>query len=62
VADVGCVVYAIVDALEKLDEWTAPEKISRVPAWRSGWDTTVYRAPKGTAVIITCVLSAVHSN
>ncbi|TFY78684.1 hypothetical protein EWM64_g5328 [Hericium alpestre] len=53
VADIGPVVYGVVDALAKLDEWVKPEKVDDVPEWRASWDTTVYKAPKGVALLIT---------
>ncbi|KAI0041481.1 aldehyde dehydrogenase [Auriscalpium vulgare] len=53
VADIGPVVFAISVALEKLDEWAAPEKPTDLPSWRSNWDTTVYKSPKGAVLIIT---------
>lgn len=57
IADLGVVVYAVVRALENLEEWTAPEKadIKTLPEWRQGWDTTTYKTPKGAALLITCV-------
>ena len=39
-------------AAEKLEEWTKPEK-PEVEEWRSSWDTTIYKVPKGVAVIIS---------
>ncbi|KAA1472621.1 aldehyde dehydrogenase [Dentipellis sp. KUC8613] len=53
VADLGPVVYAVVDALKHLDEWSAPDKVAEVPEWRASWDTTVYKTPKGVALFIT---------
>ncbi|ETW75178.1 hypothetical protein HETIRDRAFT_330758 [Heterobasidion irregulare TC 32-1] len=55
IADLGVVVYAVVRALENLEEWTAPEKadIKTLPEWRQGWDTTTYKTPKGAALLIT---------
>lgn len=42
------------NAIEKLDEWTTPQKPA-VEEWKSTWDTTVYRVPKGASLIIACV-------
>ncbi|KAI0055289.1 aldehyde dehydrogenase [Artomyces pyxidatus] len=53
VADIGPVVYGVTVALESLEEWTAPEKPSKLPQWRANWDTTVYKSPKGAVLIIT---------
>ncbi|KAI0030907.1 aldehyde dehydrogenase [Vararia minispora EC-137] len=53
IADAGPVVYSIAKALEKLDEWNAPDRPADLPAWRAGWDTTVYKTPKGAVLIIT---------
>ncbi|OBZ77611.1 Aldehyde dehydrogenase family 3 member B1 [Grifola frondosa] len=38
-------------AAEHLEEWAKPEK-PEVAAWRSTWDTTAYKCPKGLALII----------
>ncbi|THH09815.1 hypothetical protein EW146_g8575 [Bondarzewia mesenterica] len=55
IADLGVVVYAVVLALKNIEAWAAPEKVDvhALPEWRRGWDTTVYKTPKGTALIIT---------
>ena len=42
---------ACLHTIEKLEEWTAPHKPA-VEDWKSTWDTTVYRVPKGAALII----------
>ncbi|VDC06083.1 unnamed protein product [Peniophora sp. CBMAI 1063] len=41
VADMGPVVSFVVEALEKLEEWAAPESVDDVPAWQASW------APRG---------------
>jgi len=53
VADIGPVVYGVVNMLENLEEWTSPDKPAKLPAWRANWDTTVYKSPKGAVLLIT---------
>ncbi|KAI0266374.1 aldehyde dehydrogenase [Gloeopeniophorella convolvens] len=53
VADLGPVVYGVTNALENLEEWVSPDKPTKLPQWRANWDTTVYKTPKGTALVIT---------
>ncbi|KAI4524946.1 aldehyde dehydrogenase [Schizophyllum commune Loenen D] len=50
--DTTPIVPAALRAAEKLEEWTKPEK-PEVEEWRSSWDTTIYKVPKGVAVIIS---------
>ncbi|KAL6301465.1 Aldehyde/histidinol dehydrogenase [Sparassis latifolia] len=50
-AEIGAVLGAVLNTVENLDEWTQPEK-PKVAAWRSSWDTTVYKVPKGVVLII----------
>ncbi|KDQ52222.1 hypothetical protein JAAARDRAFT_62005 [Jaapia argillacea MUCL 33604] len=60
-AELGAVVQAALNAADKLEEWTRPEKVE-VEEWRKNWDTTVYRKAKGIVCIISpwnypCALS-----
>ena len=50
--DTTPIVPAALRAAEKLEEWTKPEKPT-VEEWRSSWDTTIYKQPKGVALIIS---------
>ncbi|CCM01190.1 uncharacterized protein FIBRA_03238 [Fibroporia radiculosa] len=38
--------------LKYLDEWAQPTKPREVEDWRSGWNPTVYKQPKGLSLII----------
>jgi len=49
--DLGPVLGGALYAAEHLEEWTKPEK-PEVEEWRSSWDTTVYKVPKGVVLII----------
>lgn len=49
----GCIVSAV-SAANSLEEWTKPEK-PKVEEWCMGWHPTIYRAPKGVAVVISFV-------
>ncbi|KAI0944972.1 hypothetical protein AcV7_001631 [Taiwanofungus camphoratus] len=51
VSELISLINACVYATENLQEWTKPEK-PEVEAWRSSWDTTVYKVPKGLALVI----------
>lgn len=51
--ELGTIVQACLYAAERLEEWNKPEKPT-VEEWRSSWDTTVYKEPKGVALIISC--------
>lgn len=50
--EIGPIITGSIHAAESLEEWTKPEK-PKVEAWRSSWDTTVYRVPKGAALLIS---------
>ena len=50
--EVGTVIRSCLYAAESLEEWTKPEKPT-VEEWRSSWDTTIYKVPKGVALIIS---------
>ncbi|KAJ7114602.1 Aldehyde/histidinol dehydrogenase [Mycena crocata] len=49
--EIGPVVGGAVRAAASLEEWNKPEK-PQVEEWRSGWDTTIYKTPKGVVLII----------
>lgn len=49
--ELGPIITGAVSAADKLEEWNAPEK-PPVEQWRSGWDTTIFKAPKGTVLFI----------
>ncbi|CAL1708829.1 unnamed protein product [Somion occarium] len=51
-AEVSPVIQSALHAIEHVEEWARPEK-PEVEAWRSSWDTTVYKVPKGVALIIS---------
>lgn len=44
-------ITAVAYTLEHFEEWARPEK-PEVEAWRSSWDTTIHKVPKGVALII----------
>lgn len=50
--ELGPMVSSALHAVENLDKWNSPEK-PQVEAWRSGWDTTIFKAPKGTVLSIS---------
>ena len=54
-AEIIPVFNGAMQAAENLEEWAKPEK-PQVEAWRSSWDTTIYRVPKGVSLIIAYVL------
>lgn len=54
VSEVGSVFNSALRAAEKLEEWAKPEK-PEVDAFKSSWDVTVHKTPKGVALIISCV-------
>lgn len=50
--------FAIASALrvvDSLEEWAKPEKPHITEEWRSGWDATIYKTPKGPSLIVTYV-------
>jgi aldehyde dehydrogenase (NAD+) len=49
--ELGPIVSSALHAVENLEKWNSPEK-PQVEAWRSGWDTTIFKAPKGTVLDI----------
>ncbi|KZT24139.1 aldehyde dehydrogenase [Neolentinus lepideus HHB14362 ss-1] len=51
IPETGPIVAGCVAAAENLENWASPEK-PEVEAWRSAWDTTVYKVPKGAITII----------
>ncbi|TCD61178.1 hypothetical protein EIP91_008822 [Steccherinum ochraceum] len=52
IAETSGVIESALFAAEHLEEWSRPEKV-QVEEWRSSWDTTVYKTPKGVALIIS---------
>ncbi|KAI0790454.1 Aldehyde/histidinol dehydrogenase [Abortiporus biennis] len=50
--ELGPVVQACLRAVKYLEEWAEPEK-PPVEEWRSNWDTTIYKAPKGVVLLIS---------
>jgi aldehyde dehydrogenase (NAD+) len=54
--ELGPMVSSALHAAENLETWTSPEK-PQVEAWRSVWDTTIFKAPKGTVVNIRQVVT-----
>ena len=56
VTEISATVQAAVRATTLLEEWTKPEK-PQVQEWRQSWDTTVYKEPKGVALLISYVQS-----
>ena len=58
VAEIGPVIGSAVRAAAKLEQWTQPVK-PEVEEWRSSWDTTIYKVPKGVALIISYVISLI---
>ncbi|KAI0747139.1 aldehyde dehydrogenase [Daedaleopsis nitida] len=53
VAEVSHLITAILNAVENLEEWAAPKPCPTKEAWRSSWDATLYKEPKGVALIIS---------
>ncbi|KAI0075949.1 aldehyde dehydrogenase [Panus rudis PR-1116 ss-1] len=52
VGEVSPVILNCLEAAEHLAEWAAPEK-PVTEAWRASWDATIYKVPKGVALIIS---------
>ncbi|KAL1725747.1 Aldehyde/histidinol dehydrogenase [Schizophyllum commune] len=52
IGELSPAVSAAIHAANKLEEWTKPEKPT-VEEWRSSWDTTIYKQPKGVSIIIS---------
>jgi len=52
VAEISPVIHSALRAAENLTQWSAPEK-PQVEEWRSTWDSTVYKMPKGASLIIS---------
>ncbi|KAI9458240.1 Aldehyde/histidinol dehydrogenase [Boletus coccyginus] len=50
--ELGPIITGALDAANKLEEWNAPEK-PQVEHWRSGWDTTILKVPKGAVLLIS---------
>lgn len=52
IGELSPAVSACINAANKLEEWAKPEK-PVVEEWRSSWDTTIHKVPKGVAIIIS---------
>ena len=52
VAEVSHLVTSALNAAEHLEEWAAPVPCPTKEAWRSSWNATLYKEPKGVALII----------
>ena len=52
VIEISTTIQAAVKATTLLEEWTAPEK-PQVQEWRSSWDATIYKEPKGVVLLIS---------
>lgn len=50
------IINACKNAIEKLEEWTTPEK-PPVPEWRQSFDVSIHPVPKGVALMISSVVS-----
>ena len=50
--EISPVVTACIHAANSLEEWTKPDK-PQVEEWRSSYDTTIHKAPKGIVINIT---------
>ncbi len=57
--ELSTVIRSCLHAAEHLEEWARPEK-PIVEEWRSSWDTTIYKVPKGVALIISYVSPTPH--
>ncbi|KAJ7573939.1 Aldehyde/histidinol dehydrogenase [Mycena floridula] len=51
IPEMGPIVGGALRAAESLKEWNKEEK-PKVEEWRSSWDTTVFKVPKGVVLII----------
>ncbi|KZT06718.1 aldehyde dehydrogenase [Laetiporus sulphureus 93-53] len=51
VSELGSVIAQCLYAAEHLEEWAKPEEVQG-EAWRSHWNPTTYKAPKGVVLII----------
>lgn len=49
--EVSASISTVTYALQHFEEWARPEK-PEVEAWRSSWDSTIHKVPKGVALII----------
>ncbi|PFH47735.1 hypothetical protein AMATHDRAFT_67022 [Amanita thiersii Skay4041] len=49
--EVGPIIERCMICADKLEEWTKPERVE-VPDWMKLWNPTVYKAAKGTVLII----------
>ena len=51
IPEISPVVAACILAANSLEEWTKPDK-PQVEEWRSSYNTTIYKAPKGVVINI----------
>ncbi|KAH9849041.1 aldehyde dehydrogenase [Lenzites betulinus] len=52
VSEIAATITATLAAVDSLEEWAAPEPRPTKEAWRANWNGTVYKGPKGVALII----------
>jgi aldehyde dehydrogenase (NAD+) len=50
-AEVGAVIQRCLLSAEKLEEWVKPET-PNTPDWQKAWSAKVYKASKGTILVI----------
>ncbi|KIJ62365.1 hypothetical protein HYDPIDRAFT_114444 [Hydnomerulius pinastri MD-312] len=51
--EIGPIVASALGAVQCLDDWARPENPHISEQWRSNWNTTIHKAPKGVVVIIS---------
>ena len=52
-ADTGFVLNSTLLAVERLQDWATPHKPQIEEEWRSGFDATIYKVPKGPSLVIS---------
>lgn len=50
--EISPIISTCILTANSLENWMKPEK-PEVEEWRSSWDTTIYKVPKGTVLNIT---------
>ncbi|KAI0646628.1 aldehyde dehydrogenase [Trametes meyenii] len=53
VAEVAHVITSALNAAENFEGWATPQPCPTEEAWRSGWNATVYKEPKGVVLLIS---------
>ncbi|KAI0371385.1 aldehyde dehydrogenase [Pilatotrama ljubarskyi] len=53
VAEVAHLITSTLNAVTNLEAWAAPQPCPTQEEWRSGWGATLYKEPKGVALIIS---------